>query len=292
VLNHLNMAPKAPSRVVVIGAGGFVGSTIRKQLEADGVTTLPLTRKELDLLADGASKKLKGLLKTTDSVVMVSSVAPAKTVPMLMQNVKMAEAVCAAFADVEVAHLVYISSDAVYADDAHPVRETSCCDPASFHGLMHLVRERALDATAKSKHIPYLIVRPSAIYGTGDTHNSYGPNRFVRTASRERTIKLFGNGEERRDHVHIDDVVNLIARCIQKRTDGILNIASGNAVPFAEVAQIISDLHGNVVNIQGSPRQNPITHRHFDTTRLLHAFPSFQFMPLRTGLAEMVKSEY
>ncbi|HEY2921378.1 MAG TPA: hypothetical protein VGK77_20525, partial [Candidatus Binatia bacterium] len=64
------------------------------------------------------------------------------------------------------------------------------------------------------------------------------------------------------------------------------------AVSFAEVAQIISNLHENVVNIQGSPRQNPITHRHFDTSRRLHAFPSFQFTPLRTGLAEMVKSEH
>ena len=250
--------------------------------------------KELNLIHSGSIAQLNGVLRPEDTLVVVSALTPdrGRDLATLTNNIRMIENVCASLNDRSCARLVYVSSDAVYADDAHPVRETSCCDPASFHGLMHLVRERALDATAKSKHIPYLIVRPSAIYGTGDTHNSYGPNRFVRTASRERTIKLFGNGEERRDHVHIDDVVNLIARCIQKRTDGILNIASGNAVPFAEVAQIISDLHGNVVNIQGSPRQNPITHRHFDTTRLLHAFPSFQFMPLRTGLAEMVKSEY
>ena len=144
MLDHLNAGPAKPIRVVIIGAGGFVGGAIQKQLDADGVKTVPLVRKELDLLADGALAKLKNLLRPTDSVVMVSAIAPAKTVPMLMQNLKMAEAVCAALFDVEIAHLVYISSDAVYVDDANPVTERSVCAPSTIHGMMHATRELML----------------------------------------------------------------------------------------------------------------------------------------------------
>ncbi len=80
MLDHLNAEAAKPIRVVIIGAGGFVGGAIQKQLDADGVETVPLVRKELDLLADGALAKLKSLLRPTDSVVMVSAIAPAKTV--------------------------------------------------------------------------------------------------------------------------------------------------------------------------------------------------------------------
>ncbi|MEX2008646.1 MAG: NAD-dependent epimerase/dehydratase family protein, partial [Dongiaceae bacterium] len=105
--------------------GGFVGGAICRRLASDRVSTLPLTRREIDLLAADAAASLARLLRPTDSVVFVSAVAPAKTVPALMQNLRMAEAASAALAEGEIAHLVYISSDAVYADDANPVTEAS-----------------------------------------------------------------------------------------------------------------------------------------------------------------------
>ena len=123
MLTHTNADSVKPERVVIIGAGGFVGGAIRKKLVADGVATLPLTRGELDLLADDAARKLAQILLPSDSVVMVSAIAPVKTVPMLMQNLRMAEAVCEALAGKPISHLLYISSDAVYADDANPVTD-------------------------------------------------------------------------------------------------------------------------------------------------------------------------
>ena len=113
MLEHLNQTPTAPSRVVIIGAGGFVGSSIAAALAAEGVPCVKLTRKEVNLLEPDATERLTSLLKPKDSVVMVSAIAPAKTVPMLMDNLRMAEAVCAAIADLDIGHLAYISSDAV-----------------------------------------------------------------------------------------------------------------------------------------------------------------------------------
>lgn len=282
MLDHLNVKLAKPTRVVIIGAGGFVGSTIRKQLEADGVTTLPLTRKELDLLADGASAKLRSLLKTTDSVVMVSAVAPAKTVPMLMQNVKMAEAVCAALGKVEVAHLVYISSDAVYIDDANPVTERSACAPSTIHGMMHAVRELMLKNSTKA---PVAMLRPTLIYGVADPHNGYGPNRFRRQAAKGEPIVVFGEGEERRDHVLVDDVAKIAALVLAHRSVGALNVATGASISFNAIAQIIAKQYGGEVANQ--PRQGPkphLLHRFFDITDCLKAFPAFHYAPLAEGL--------
>jgi hypothetical protein len=44
---------------------------------------------------------------------------------------------------------------------------------------------------------------------------------------------------------------------------------------------------GQDVEIATSPRANPITHRHFDVSALLSAFPGFRFTPLADGLARM-----
>jgi hypothetical protein len=43
-------------------------------------------------------------------------------------------------------------------------------------------------------------------------------------------------------------------------------------------------LVGKPVEIRGTPRQNPITHRHFDIADCLKAFPRFRYTPLHQGL--------
>ena len=53
---------------------------------------------------------------------------------MLIENMVMARAMVHALAAVPLAHVVNISSDAVYADSDRPLTETSCASPGSLHG--------------------------------------------------------------------------------------------------------------------------------------------------------------
>jgi nucleoside-diphosphate-sugar epimerase len=271
---------------VIIGAGGFVGGAIGDQLAAEKVPMLALTRKELDLLKPEASATLQRLLRADDSVVFVSALAPTRNNAMLIDNLRMAEAVCAALAAQPVGHLVYVSSDAVYSDDANPVTERSCQQPSSLHGVMHLAREIMLRAALK---LPLAILRPTLIYGIKDPHNGYGPNRFRRLAAKGEAITLFGEGEEKRDHVHVDDVSALVSAVLHHRSKGVLNIGTGRSASFRDVAEMVVALSPRPVEIRGTPRQNPITHRHFDITDCLKAFPEFHYVLLRDGLARVAK---
>jgi UDP-glucose 4-epimerase len=288
MLEHSHRKPLKPPRVVVVGAGGFVGGAIARQLARDGVPVHGLTRKEVDLLADGAAARLAAELHADDSVVFVSALAPARTAALLMQNLRMAEAVGQAIAAKPVAHVVYISSDAVYADDANPVTERSCCQPSTLHGMMHAARELMLKTEVKA---PLAVLRPSLLYGARDPHNGYGPNRFRRLAEKGETITLFGEGEEQRDHILIDDVARLAALVFAHRSRGVLNVATGTSTSFREVAQKVVSLAGGRIEIRGTPRQNPITHRHFDITDCLKAFPQFRYTPLNEGLARAMQPE-
>jgi UDP-glucose 4-epimerase len=281
MLEHLCPSPLAPVRVVVIGAGGFVGSAISGRLTSEGVDTLPLTRRELDLLTSDAAGRLTSLLRPTDSVVMVSAVAPARTIPTIAPNIQMAEVVCQALIETPVTHVVYISSDAVYADDPSPITEQSCGQPASLHGAMHVLREAMLRASVSG---PLAILRPTLLYGAGDPHDGYGPNRFRRQAAMGKPVPLFGDGEERRDHVYIEDVGRLTALVLHHRSQGVLNIATGESTSFRRVAEMVAALAPKPVDIVTSARRAPVTHRHFDVTARLKAFPSFRHTPLAEGL--------
>jgi len=274
-VEHLESKPTLPARVVVLGATGFVGQDLITRLQSRGIEVLPLSSREIDLAKPEATEKLKNLVRDRDSLVIVSALTPdkGKDVATLVRNLSMVQNVAAFLEETQCAHVVYISSDAVYADDANPVRETSCCDPSSFHGLMHLVRERVLAAAVQKQGTPLMILRPTAIYGAADTHNSYGPNRFLRTALKDREIKLFGMGEEKRDHLCIKDLSEI-------------TLATGESVSFFDLAEMIKALCGNETRIEGSPRANPVTHRHFEISALYKGFPEFRFTMLADGLTE------
>lgn len=283
-LEHLNSAPAAPRRVVVLGAGGFVGGTAAARLRDAGVPTLGLGRPELDLLAEGAGERLISMLEAQDTLVVVAAQAPCKNPEMLRDNLRMLRPVERALGEIELAQVVYVSSDAVYADLPTPLDETSPAAPRSLHGAMHLAREVVLESTCSA---PLGILRPTLIYGAGDPHNGYGPNRFLRLAADGRNITLFGEGEERRDHVWIDDVAELIHRMVLHRSRGILNAATGTVTSFREVAGMAAALFDTPTQIGGSPRNGPMPHngyRPFDPAATTAAFPDFRYMPLAEGL--------
>lgn len=284
MLEHGTRVPERPARVVIIGAGGFVGRAAARRLAANEIPHLPLTRGEVDLLAESAVGRLRTVLQPSDTVVITSALVPARTPSLVRQNITMAEAICECLAACPVSHVVYISSDAVYSDEASPVMESSPSEPSTLHGMMHAARELMLRTTVRA---PLAILRPTLLYGPGDPHGGYGPNRFFRLATEGKPLALFGDGEEMRDHVFIDDLGELIGLTVAHRSHGVLNVATGISTSFRAVAESVVSCRGGSVPIVTLPRQTPITHRYFDVTCRLKAFPTFRCTPLANGIERL-----
>lgn len=287
MLTHQSTRPTKPRRVVVVGAGGMVGGAIVRELARSGIPTLALTRKEVDLLGPGGGDQLGSRLGVDDAVVFVSAVAPAKNAAQMMSNLRMAQVALAAFAAVPPAHLLYISSDAVYADDANPVTERSPVAPSTIHGMMHAARELMFRSEYRG---PFVALRPTLIYGARDPHSGYGPNRFRRQAAKGEPIAIFGEGEEKRDHVAVEDVARLTVRILLHRSTGALNAVTGIATSFRDIADIVARQFEPSARVISVPRPGPrphLLHRFFDITECYKAFPDFHFEPLQRGLARV-----
>jgi nucleoside-diphosphate-sugar epimerase len=293
VLSHHNSSAAAPALAFVLGSSGFIGSAILRKLRDDGKSAVAPPREALDLLADGAAERLSSLLRADDALVIVAAKAPCKTPAMMLENIRMMATVCEALTRQPVAHLVYMSSDAVYADGPLPLTELSPTSPTSLHGAMHLAREHMLRTVADG--VPLAILRPTLVYGAGDPHNGYGPNKFRRQANRGEQIVLFGQGEEQRDHVDVDDIAQVTSLVLDHRSSGVLNIATGTVASFLAVAEKVVALAPRQVQIVGSQRNGPMPHngyRSFDAAATFLAFPEFRYTAIDAGLAQAQQLEF
>lgn len=291
ILTHTRTPAGLPSRTVVIGAAGFVGAAVADRIEAKGGAVLRLARTEIDLTAAGADRRLAEQLRPDDACVFIAARAPCKNPAMLAENIGMAANVCAALAAGPVDQLIYVSSDAVYADSEGPLTEASAKAPDSLHGAMHLSRELMLRDTMKTG--AFAVLRPTLIYGAADPHSGYGPNLFRRLACEGRDITLFGEGEERRDHVSIGDVAEVVVRTLMHRSAGSLNVASGTVHSFRAIAEKVVALHGSKVKVLGSKRNGPMPHggyRPFDVSAIGKAFPDLKLTQLMEGIEGVHKA--
>ena len=290
IFNNLYDKDTTPNRVVVLGSNGFISSSVIKYLSDLNIDTLNVSRKEFDLENSNSVDLLSDLIDEKDTILFIAANAPVKNNDMLLSNLLICKNICNLLDRKKINHLIHISSDAIYKDSAKPLDETSCAEPNSLHGLMHLSREIMIKNIYSGD---LCILRPTLIFGIADPHNGYGPNSFFRKAINNDSIKIFGKGEERRDHVYIDDVSKIILFSILRKSIGKLNIVSGRIVSFLEIAKKIIKITNSKSKIEYIPRIGDMPHngyRQFDAKLISKTYPDFVFNDIDRGIIKMIGS--
>jgi nucleoside-diphosphate-sugar epimerase len=272
-------------RLVVLGATGFVGGHVAGRARKLDWEVLGLSSKDLDLASPSGAGMLSAILRDGDTVVHGAAVVPTRNSVEVSQNLLITQSVVDAIAGHEIAQLVVVSSDAVYGSESCVITEASTCSPDSMHGIMSLAREMMCGEVK----VPLLtLVRPAPIYGVGDPHKSYGPNRFIGQMIDSGEITLFGEGAAMRDHVFIDDVADVIVRAITARESGVINIASGQSISFAALADLVCQAgpDGSRIAVVGS--ESSPTFRTYDISNLVRLFPDFDPVSPAVGMRRVV----
>jgi UDP-glucose 4-epimerase len=281
-----------PERVVILGASGFLGRALHARLSGDGVEVVAHSSRTLDLTRPAAFGVLDGVLGPETVLVFASALTPdrGQTPATLLTNTMMATNLAAYLDGRRLCGLVYIGSDAVYGFDNEAVTEDTPVAPAGYYALGKYAGERIMETAARAAGIPLLALRVTGVYGPGDSHASYGPNAFARSLARDRSVRIFGAGEEERDHVYVDDVAGIAAGLLRSGSAGVFNVATGQSRSFADVVKTLRDLVPYDVAVTSLPRKSAITHRRFDIARLTRAVPDFRFTPLPDGLRATLRA--
>jgi nucleoside-diphosphate-sugar epimerase len=131
------------------------------------------------------------------------------------------------------------------------------------------------------------------VYGLDDPHNGYGPNLFRRLAADSKEITLFGNGEELRDHVDVEDIAELVLQIVLHKSKGVINAVSGDLVSFRELAELIAASFETNVSVRSSVRSIPMPHngyRAFNNSAVAKSFPNLKFKSYKEGLMRVNQS--
>jgi nucleoside-diphosphate-sugar epimerase len=155
---------------------------------------------------------------------------------------------------------------------------------------MHLAREQILTEVCGTASVPLMVVRLCAVYGVGDTHDSYGPNRFLRTAREQGSIRLFGRGEEKRPHLWIGDAVRGLAALAASGGGGRVHLIPPESFSFAEVAEWIRSVKPNVC-LEFADRTGPPSHKFFGHGKAGRMLPGFRFTDAAEQVASLAKTQ-
>ncbi|MDA0813087.1 MAG: NAD(P)-dependent oxidoreductase [Verrucomicrobia bacterium] len=268
--------------VVVVGARGFLGSAICHALGERGISVKPFSRLDGDLTDQRTIPYLRDALCAATCVVFCAAITPdrAKDADPITQNVTMFDTFCKALEYSPDIHVVYLSSDSVYALANDVYDEDSLTQPRDDYGRMHLEREQRLEREFPGR---FTVLRLTQVYGPGDSHNAYGPCRFIRQALTDEPIALFGSGEDCRDHIWIGDVCLVIALVVARGPVGRMNVAAGHSPSFMDVAQLAL-AHFPAAQIFERERRMPCFKKRFRNARLRTLLEDTRLTDINKGI--------
>ncbi len=153
---------------------------------------------------------------------------------------------------------VHISSAAVYGNPVTlPITENTLKEPVSPYGYHKLISENICEEYSKLFSVQTAIIRPFSVYGPGlKKQLLWDICQKMKNSSNDK-ITLFGTGEESRDFIYIDDLIELIylITVSDNFQSNVYNAASGIETKIKKIAEIIQNFYpAKKINFSGQVR--------------------------------------
>ena len=266
-------------RFLITGAAGFLGTPLANRLVSDGHSVVGLD----DLSTgdpDGLSPdvhlmrgdindrpKLWTLLQGVDCVYHLAArvIVPESILyprEYNIVNVGGTVTLMEAMRDVGVKRVVFISSGSIYGNQRNqPMKETLRPQPRSPYAVSKLAAEYYIRTIGELWKIETVVLRVFNAYGPEQrlppTHAPVIPY-CIKQALDNGTIVIHGAGNQTRDYVFVDDVVNAAVRAssVSDINRLIINVGSGKETSVNEIAKIVTELSATKPEIVHNPHHD------------------------------------
>lgn len=301
---------------IVTGGAGFIGSHLTEALarRGDRVTVIDdlSTGKETNLAAALRNSNVEFIRgSVTDPTLIEKSfqgadyvfhLAAAISVPESLKdprpyhdtNVTGTLNVLLAARNNRARKVVYASSASVYGDASSlPQKEDAVPDPRSLYALTKLTGESYCAFFERIYGLPTICLRYFNVYGPGQDADSACAAvipKFISVVLQEQPLTVYGNGEQTRDFVFVEDVVRANILAAGGEAGGVYNVASGTGTSIKGLIEAIFSLSGRKTPvIYNAERPGDVKHSVADISKA-QAFGYKPEYDLKSGLAITIES--
>jgi nucleoside-diphosphate-sugar epimerase len=167
--------------------------------------------------------------------------------------------------------VVYLSSSAVYplelqtrekhvalAEAYVNMQSTRWSKPDQSYGFVKLAGEFLAKIAHEKYGLDVAIYRPFGGYGEDQDVKTYPfPAIIKRVVDGENPVMVWGSGDQERDFIHVDDIVEAVLQTYDKLGGKVLNLGTGIPTSFFQLAENISYLAA-VGDVYPSVRNDPL----------------------------------
>ncbi len=169
--------------------------------------------------------------------------------------------------------LVYLSSAAVYGEPLRlPIGEDHPVRPQTPYGLSKLQGEEVLRSYALVYGLRHVTLRLFNVYGPGQNPSYAGViTSFLERALRGEPLVIYGDGEQTRDFVYVEDVANVVEFFIREDVfdNETYNVGSGVPTTIKELARAVIRLVGRELPVvHEPPRPGDVRHSVADVSKI------------------------
>lgn len=185
---------------------------------------------------------------------------------------------------------------AILGEQQPPVHEEMVPRPISPYGASKLAGEGYCSAFYGSFGLRTVALRFSNIYGPHSYHKGSVVAHFIKQASRGEPLVIYGDGEQTRDFLYVDDLADAICACAAAGVNGaagqVFQMGSGRETKINEIASAVKDLAAAVgidVPITYQPSRKGEIYRNY--ADIGKAMKAFGYNP-KTRLDEGIKATW
>tara|TARA_B100000315_G_scaffold245214_1_gene270836 strand:- start:84 stop:959 length:876 start_codon:yes stop_codon:yes gene_type:complete len=287
-------------KIIILGHTGFIGNSIfltlqKKYFKNKTIQIKGLSSKQANLLNKSSIKKLKKEI-TTNSIIIICSAIKSNygnNLELFNKNLSMIKNIAYSINEKKIKKIIYLSSNAVYGvhRNCKLANEKTQINTDTFYSLSKYISEQTLKLVLGRKNEKKLIIiRPTIAYGPNERLIAGSPSGFIKLIKKKKNFFIWGNGNEIRDFLYIEDLTSIIIKLISKNFYGILNV-SGFSSSYLYIIKKISKILKIEPKITYRKRTTPKVNKTYSNKLVKKIFPKIKLTSIESGINKILKQE-